>query len=210
MICIGNRQWTLFICDDALWTRKFNLKEITAMLSDEKDVYSGSLIGFSFRLGTNTTNCFPVGKEQKVPEYIEKNEKYLLWDWTTAELDFAYPLEVSSSIFTTNKIMGILQGANYKNPNDLEWAFYTNLERYKNFLPYLMSFKSSVCFCNPINKVQTTNDNRVSEEYHYEPSVLLDLYHKGAWINVESLDGVVGNGAHMPFMYTFTVKGEGE
>jgi len=61
-------------------------------------------LGFSLRLGQNLDYCYSLSKEQSVPTHAVDGE-IMLWNWTSAESDWNYPLEVSSSIYKMSTIL---------------------------------------------------------------------------------------------------------
>ena len=79
----------------------------------------------------------------------------LLFDWTSGESDFAYPLEVSSSVYRVSDIEPLLKHLDFSNPNILEATLDANKSTYQATKPNLLCYGSSVAFCNPANKVQT-------------------------------------------------------
>ena len=76
-------------------------------------------LGFSLRHGTNTSYCYPLRVDQELLTFSSIEHDFLLFDWTVAEHDFAYPLEVSSSVYRVKDITAVLQDS-FVNPNTLE------------------------------------------------------------------------------------------
>ncbi|MBM4147173.1 MAG: glycosyltransferase, partial [Nitrospira sp.] len=56
--------YVLFLSDDTIFIRNFNLKEAADSLKNNEDA-----LGFSLRLGKNTTYCYPLDSEQRLPEF---------------------------------------------------------------------------------------------------------------------------------------------
>lgn len=213
LTCFNGQSLVFLVCDDAIFTHKFNTKEIAGWLTDPKDIYASGVLGFSLRLGLNTTQCYSLNKEQKIPEHVVTKDGNLVWDWTQSEHDFAYPLELSSSVLFASIVFQVLQPQAFSNPNDCEWLLYQSLPRFMNFRPYLMSYSTSVAFCNPCNKVQTVNNNRSGFNPSNDPENLLHLYEQGFRLSAEEFDGFVSDGAHQESSYYFVtteVKQENE
>jgi hypothetical protein len=181
-------KYIFFLVDDSVVTHKFSLKEILFGLSSIH-----SALGFSLRLGKNTVNCYPLNKEQNVPLSVNNcKSEWVQYYWPDAELDFSYPLELSSSCYRVKDLLPLLEGCEYKNPNSLESVMSLNAEYY-NEKPILLCFKQSVCFSNPLNKVQNFNNNRSG---NVSPEGLLLKFEEGYRINVEPFQGFISNGAH--------------
>jgi hypothetical protein len=184
---IHDKMYILFVVDDTVFTKKFSAQEIIDTLDINQDA-----IGFSLRLGINTTNCYTQNKPQIMPPSV----KIIMYGWIGADYDFGYPLELSSTIMRIDDISPVLQNLPYNNPNELEWMMYCALDVFKKYKPLLLCYQESVAFSLPLNKVQTTNNNRNSELKEYNPDLLLTKYEKCGILNVEVLQGFIPNGAH--------------
>ena len=187
---LTDKTYVLFVCDDAIFTDSFSLQKTIDFLKRHSKT-----IGFSFRLGTNTQYCYSHNMPQDLPEYT-LYDNIMLFDWTTAQLDFQYPVELSSSIYKIDDILPILDQCEYKNPNDLEWVFYINLNYFANLKQLLGCFEISVAFCNPINKVQNVNNNRSGENYEFNSENLLKIFNKGYRIDLSNFKGFVSSACH--------------
>lgn len=86
-------QHVLFLVDDNLFVRRFAISDIVRALRAHPQA-----IGFSLRLGRNTTYCYSLDRQQAVPTFSLVEDNMLTFDWTAAECDFGYPLELSSSV----------------------------------------------------------------------------------------------------------------
>jgi len=149
----------LFLCDDSVFTEKFYLEEVLEILNSSDDN-----IGFSLRLGNNTTKCFPYGDlNQNIPEMTLVKNNIYTYQWKPAEFDFSYPAEVSSSIYNLDIILELLNDLDYKNPNTLEAALVTNTPYFVIDKSLLLCFNKSVCFSVPSNRVQVYNQNRAGD-----------------------------------------------
>jgi hypothetical protein len=189
--CIKNKKHVLFLVDDCIFTRYYSIKTICTYL----DICEGTL-GFSLRLGDNTKHCYPLGIENNIPYMQSFGGSIQAFSWKEAgQGDFSYPLEVSSSVYRVSDIKPIIEGIHYSNPNQLEWVMYNYIPRLVN-KPFLLCYETSVAFCNPINRIQEENTNRVGINPNYSIENLLVLYEAGYRINSDLFDGYISNGAH--------------
>ena len=104
----------LFVVDDNLFVGDFYLADILRGLYDNRDT-----IGFSLRLGANTSYCYARSAAQRLPHLRNAGDGILTHDWTAAEYDFGYPLEVSSSVYRCSEILPLLNRVDFANPNTL-------------------------------------------------------------------------------------------
>ena len=191
--------YLLFLVDDNLFVRDFSLAEITKEL-----VADLQALGFSLRLGTNTTYCYSLSKPQKIPVFAAVSRTIRKYDWTVADGDFGYPLEVSSSVFRLKDLLRILFHLPFKNPNVLETQLSSQASYFGEATPELLCYEQSVTFCNPINKVQTIySDNRSGSDIEYNSANLAALYEDGYGLQVEAFTGFVPNACHQEVELVF-------
>lgn len=199
---LRNTDYIMFCVDDTIFVNPFSLNEIENLLSEESDS-----IGFSLRLGENTTYCYPLDKNQNLPPFEFVRQNVLKFNWTNAELDFGYPLELSSSIYRTDDIYKLLEQMDYTNPNTLE----AEMDLKKNIFikkPYLLCYSKSVSFSVPINIVQTSWKNRASTKKEYSAENLLRLFEEGYRIDISKFQGFVPNACHQEVNLDFVVRKE--
>lgn len=207
---IKNYDYILFLVDDNIFTSRFSLTQIKDLL-----FYNPNFLGFSLRLGKNTDHCYAFNGIQKIPESVEHNFSInmdsLNWlgqffpkitysvfsfNWKNSDLDFNYPLEISSSFYRMKDIYFLLKQSKYRNPNDLESQLYMNVWRFLN-KPNLFSYNKSVAFCAPMNRVQNVAlANRYSQIDIYSPESMLKMYENGFRIDPLRFNGFVSNGCH--------------
>ncbi len=183
--------YVLFLVDDNIFVQDFNLADALHALKTHPDA-----IGFSLRLGENTVYCYPLDKEQRVPEFKSVHKNIIKYDWTIAEYDFGYPLETSSSIYRTDEILPLLKRLVFKNPNSLEAFMDPNKELLKQSHAYLVCFQKSVTFCAPINKVQNVCDNRAGGRQEYTAETLARLFKNGYRIDIFAYSNLIPNACH--------------
>lgn len=187
---ILNESHVLFMTDDNIVTRNFNTNEMIGLLN-----YHPAAIGFSLRLGGNTNYCYSLNCNQNIPPSIQLKENIFMCNWVNAEADWNYPLELSSSLYRTKDIQSMLINLDYYNPNSLEWMLYTHSVWHKERQPLLMFYGVSPCFCNPINKVNPSN-NRSSTNMENQADLLLTKFEMCGKIDYEPFRGFVPNACH--------------
>lgn len=192
-----------FIVDDCIFTDYFNIQDITELLSDNRNV-----LGFSLRLGKNTTYCYPIDKYQTTPTFTNEKHASLKFDWTHGEYDFAYPLEVSSSIYRTADILVFLENCEYNNPNQLEGFLSYYAITFMNTANYLMCYSTSRAFCSPVNKVNKFNGNRSGQYDKYSLENLRKMFMRGMRINPLRFKEYISNSAHQEVELEFVQEGE--
>ena len=181
--------YILFLVDDNIFVRDFSIKDAVEAVTAEDQA-----IGFSLRLGRNTTYCYPLDRSQHLPDFSTLASGMLRYEWSGTECDFGYPLEVSSSLYRAAEIATYIQILSFENPNTLEAAMAEQAHAFGK--RYLLCFEKSVTFCNPVNIVQNVCVNRTEQGCNYSPEVLAEYFEQGSWINVQRYAGFVPNAAH--------------
>jgi hypothetical protein len=187
---ILHEMYILFMVDDNIVARKFNTNEMIGLLN-----YHPTAIGFSLRLGGNTNYCYSLNCNQNIPPSIQLKENIFMCNWVNAEADWNYPFELSSSMYRTKDIQSMLINLDYYNPNSLEWMLYTHSVWHKERQPLLMFYGVSPCFCNPINKVNPSN-NRSNTNIENSADSLLTNFEKCGRISYDKFRGFVSNACH--------------
>ncbi len=180
----------LFLVDDNIFVRPFSLTAVCRALQEETGT-----IGFSLRVGRNTTWCYSMDCAQPLPEFRPASHG-LRFRWVGQVGDFGYPLEVSSSVYRTADLMGLLQNLPYTNPNRLEQVLSASSRLFTVSRPDLLCFDQSVAFCVPINKVQTILNNRAGDQAAHSSEALHRLFLAGERIDVAALKDHVPRAAH--------------
>jgi len=194
----SRRDLVLFVVDDNLFVRPFSLEQAGAALRRHRRA-----IGFSLRLGRNTTRSYPLDAAQSLPPFTPVEPGVLAFDWTRAEADFGYPLELSSSIYRARTVAGLLSSEDFTNPNTLELFMATAATgfRGKTRERQLLCFEQSVAFCNAVNRVQTTYPNRAGDSPSMSAAALADAFDAGLRIDVDALSDFTPGACHeeVPF-----------
>ena len=194
----GQKQHLLFVVDDTVFIRPFRLDHLIEVLSQNPKA-----IGYSLRLGENTRHCFPTNKPQRPPVFTYLASGDLRYAWQGTEWDFSYPLEVSSSLFRTRDIQGILETFPFRHPNSLEEALVSGLPSIQDNFPQLLCAERSLAFSIPANRVQNTNQNRISTIEDQGPEHLLGQFLAGKRIDIDPLQGILPTGCHQEIAFQF-------
>jgi glycosyltransferase involved in cell wall biosynthesis len=196
---VGAFEYILFMVDDNIFTRDFSVNGVTSILGRESDA-----VGFSLRLGENTTYCYMAETIQRAPEFESVADSVLKYDWTKAEHDYGYPLEVSSSVYRSQEIVDFLSRRDFSNPNTLESQLALT-GQFRQTRPKLLCFSTSVTFCNPVNKVQDVfPDNKAGSDEQNTVENLARLYQQGLVIDVNRYDGFTSHGVHQEVQLYFS------
>jgi glycosyltransferase involved in cell wall biosynthesis len=180
----------LFAVDDAIFVRPWRIEAIAAVLADPL------ALGYSLRLGRNTVHCYPFNRAQRLPIFAQAPGGALSFDWTLSELDFGYPLELSSSIYRAADLSPLLERLTYRNPNELESRLHEARAAMSERRPRLFCSPLSVAFSTPLNAVQTDFPNRRGARAAYTPDRLAALFDAGVRVDVAALRGYTPRGCH--------------
>lgn len=184
---ISHKSTILFLCDDSIVCKDFSIKKSIELLKN-----TDKALGFSLRLGNHSQWCYPLNVRQDIPDF-EEIEFAKQFRWTSAEYDFAYPFEVSSSIYRLDDIRDILENTDYFNPNSLESVLSQNVLSFISTHPYVLCYENAPIFSVPVNRVQTYNHNRCGT---MDADAILEDYMNGFRIDVDWFSGYVSSGAH--------------
>jgi hypothetical protein len=195
-------EFILFLVDDNLFVRDFHLSNVLDSLHKHPDA-----LGFSFRLGKNTNYSYMLKSDQIVPPFEDEGGGTLLYQWPSAQYDFNYPIEISSSVYRVWQIMLLLAAIPFRNPTTLEGEMASRSHWFARKFPYLLCFETSVAFCNPINIVQTSAPrNRASDTYFYSINDLSEKFENGERVDVAAYNGFIPNGCHQEVPLHFKKK----
>jgi glycosyltransferase involved in cell wall biosynthesis len=195
---IQGYQLVLFVTDDSIFIRPFQLRAMSDALGAHRDA-----LGFSLRLGRNINYCYPADTSQATPSFEEIESGMLRFNWPDAWHDFGYPLELSSSLYRIALLLRLLRQLTFRNPNTLEDALSKNAASYASSHPRLLCFSSSVAFAVPANMVQELRINRSGSDTAFTAEQLLIAFQAGKRIVLEPLDGFVPNACHQEIAFDF-------
>lgn len=189
-------KYLLFLVDDNIFVRHFTLRETEELVDQHPNA-----LGVSLRLGRNTTYCYSLDKPQKLPEFYELGNEHLKYIWTSAEHDFGYALELSSSVYRVADMLPLLSTLDFSNPNTLESALAACKGRFSQSHPHLICFTTSVTFCAPVNIVQTGAENRAASADEFSASNLSERFTEGYRVNIARLCGLTPNACHQEIRF---------
>jgi hypothetical protein len=195
----NNAAYILFLVDDNIFIQDFLLSEATQASEAQPEA-----IGFSLRLGRNTTYSYTRGRDQSLPAFMQLNQKVLSFTWPESDGSFGYPLEVSSSIYRASMICPMIASLRFHQPNKLEGKMANCSRLFRETYPQLLCFETSVTFCNPVNMVQMVNPNRAGQSVAYTVDELAERFERGERINVKALDSFIPKSCHQEVEIEFT------
>jgi hypothetical protein len=184
----------LFVVDDTLFLRSFNFARCSRLLLANEDCPA-----FSLRLGQGLTRFYMGDCDQEAPEMIlvDKDSQVYQFRWTEAKGDFAYPLEISSSILNLNLILSRLLRKNWRSPNTLELALANMAGRYRKKHPLLLTFQHPRGVSAPLNIVQQDfTGNRHGGQERHRADALCSLFLKGVRADLSRLDQIKPASVH--------------
>lgn len=174
-----------FATDDALFTREVNQQNIFAALSLDE------VVCYSLRLGFNLNFCYPLNKDQKIPngQIVESN---FYFNWKLSDSDWGYPMSVDGHFFRKEFLLNYLPNLPFKTPNTLELCM-THIPKLTHTNDFMASGIFSHYFNVPINVVQKDFNNR-----HGNISVndLNQAYMNGLRYDVKKIYQFMNNSAH--------------
>ena len=181
----------LFLVDDSIFVRQTRLGDVLAVLRSTPDA-----LGFSLRLGRNTTYCYSLSRAQTLPRFDELGNGVLKSIWPGADGDFGYPLEISSSMYDLQIVQDLIGGLKFDSPSSLESQMSLRAREFRGRQPALLCCEQSVAFCIPLNRVQEVFRNRLGAARRFSPEQLADLFDQGMRIDVHALDGFAPRACH--------------
>lgn len=171
-----------FFCDDDIFIRPF-----TDHPSPERILrLDNRVICVSLRLGINTTNCYPLNREQESPSTQYAVHDALYWEWIGADGDWGYPGSLDGHVFRRNTLLSLLREVEFKNPNQLE-------ETLAKLCFALREQELMACYWNsvvtgiPINRVNDTHPNRYGETVMMDTEALNHNYLEGGRLNLGNI-----------------------
>jgi glycosyltransferase involved in cell wall biosynthesis len=189
---VAQQDYIGFVVDDSIFVRDFSLADINSALGRHADA-----LGFSLRLGRNTTYCYTLDRGQNPPALEAAAKPALKFRWPGAECDFDYPLEVSSSVYRGAQILPLLHEIEFRNPNTLEEALHQNKARFQESHPCLLCQETSAAFAAPVNRVQQeVQTNRAGSDPGLSADALAAAFAQGRRIDTAALDGFTPRGCH--------------
>ncbi|HEY5984749.1 MAG TPA: hypothetical protein VIU38_14880 [Anaerolineales bacterium] len=188
----------VFLVDDTIFVRAVTFGEAQTALSHNQDA-----LGFSLRLGTNTSHTYVLERRQSLPRFRDAGGGLLKYEWVGADADFGYPFELSSSVYRLRTILNLVTGISFGNPNALESEMSLRARKYAGRQPAMLCLEKSVAFSTPLNRVQDVFNNRTGSESGFSVEALADRFDADQRIDVAALDGFVPTSCHQEVALTF-------
>lgn len=205
LLARGRSTKVAFFVDDDVIYRPLPIAHPSKWL----DLFPG-VASFSLRLGTNTTECYPLRARQGTPP-LRFIGDFVAWEWNlhTAAHDWAYPGSLDGHIYRRDDLLRWLDGAEFSNPNQLEEALMRGIRREDSELSPLTAMAAFVSSCVvgiPANSVSETHgSNRHGELFAVDPAALNELYLAGRRLSLPVIEGLGQqvNAAHveMPLLW---------
>jgi hypothetical protein len=194
--------YVLFLVDDSVFVRDFSLAEVAGALAQRP-----AAIGFSLRLGTNTTTSYVHNRGLQVPAFERVCPGVLRYRWVGADADYCYSLELSSSVYRRADLLPGLLLLDYRNPNLLEARLALLRRVYARVAPELLCFDISAAFSAPVNVVQQQSPATSRTSLRYPTDDLARRFDAGWRIDVGRLSGFVPTGCHQDVAFEFVRTG---
>jgi len=185
-----NQGCVMFVVDDTIFIKDFSIKDIVSGLVDNIDS-----LGFSLRLGANTTYSYMSNRNQILPTF-NTNKNILNYSWVGQQGDFGYPLELSSSVYRISQLLIPLQVKDFNTPNTLESSMQSMNTFFQPSFPTLLCYKTSRAFSNPINIVQKKKTNRHGKNKLYTSETLAKKFDEGYRIDVSKYFNITPKAVH--------------
>jgi hypothetical protein len=145
--------FTMVLTDDTVFLTPCDVSAACSALGDR----AGALV-FSLRLGRNTTWCYMLDVSQNAYFCSHANGSVLEWPIASASGDFAYPFDLSSSIYrTADLVRWVGMVGRFRNPNELE-ALMSRVP--VSSASTMLSFARSVAVSVPLNVTQELWTNK--------------------------------------------------
>lgn len=139
--------YTIFFVDDIVFKNPFTLNSKQFKLFTLNE----DILTLSLRLHPYLTYCYAARIRQTSPNF----DSNLLFKWYGAQGDYGYPMSLDGHFFRTKEITAVTKAISFNNPNSYESV----LSGYPLNRLKMICFEESVIVNNPVNRVQTFNNN---------------------------------------------------
>jgi hypothetical protein len=182
---VGLYERVVFHTDDDVWFRD-------GPRHKRHEAYPDCVI--SYRLGANTTYCYPLSRTQDVPDPYG-------WEWRLADGDFGYPLSLNATSYHAAYIEPLLHFS-FANPTELESGLAARAER---FTPeWMIAPAHSCCVSLPHNVVSASSQCPRGPNPDWQPDQLAAKYLDGWRVALDRMDFSHVIGAHQEIPLEFT------
>jgi len=180
--------YSVFFVDDIIFKNQFSLNSIQFKLFTLND----EILTLSLRLHPNLIYCYASNLKMNKPDFETNN----VFKWKGQIGDFGYPMSLDGHFFRTSEISTLTRSISFTNPNSYEsfLAFYPFNK------PKMICFDESIIMNNPVNRVQTYNNN-----YHgnIPADYLNENFLNGRIIDLENFKGFRNVSCHQEMPINF-------
>jgi hypothetical protein len=180
--------YTIFFVDDIVFKNPFTIDSKQFKLFTLND----EILTLSLRLHPNLTYCYPARCRMNPPQFETNN----VFKWQGQQGDYNYPMSLDGNFFRTKEILAITRVITFNNPNSYE----SILAGYPLNRPKMICYDESIIVNNPINKVQTFNNNvhgNITALY------LNEKFLEGYIIDLEDFKGIKNTACHQEIEILF-------
>lgn len=187
-----NIKHVTFVVDDCVFIAPFDFDDIIESLDSNERA-----LGFSLRYGTTINYNYNKMVAHGQPPFLATDKPDIVkYNWPTALTTFNYPLEISSSVYRKDQILGLMQFCDIENPNTFEAELAALRMVAAKRYPQLLCYEKPRAFCLTANRVQSVFKNPAGEVFGDTPEQLAGLFERGKKIDVSKFDGFVPNSCH--------------
>lgn len=192
-----------FGVDDIEFIRAFSLRDIHSQINTHVSLKKKKII-FSLRHGLNLNKSIQCRLDKMdLPLNLKFEDKYLSWKFRFGKGEWGYPLAVDCHFFLLRDLKTFIKFAYFYSPNSLEASLQTLKKEFNSSVG--ISYKKSICFNNPNNKVQNEYDNY---SLNSNKDFLAKKYLEGFIIKQKKDILKIQNSTHIAFDYELTKGGE--
>lgn len=168
----------LFGVDDQIITGHVNLKEADRLLKSDPSVFN-----YSFRTGTNID-----GYTEVLSDSEACNKFSVKYRWRGKPSHWGYPLSLDFLMYRADDLVQVMN-SEYRVPADFEAYSYQYFLR--NYSREYMAFsnRTSVAYCQDLNKVQLNHGAPCYGNETHDPAYLLEEYKNGKRLDWKSAQG---------------------
>ena len=178
--------YSMFLVDDIVFRRPVDTSSYEEIMDNNPQ-----FLTFSLRMGLHLFRCYPTNTWQPIPNgNVQSN--YFLWNWRASQGDWNYPFSVDGNVFRTKQLLSWINHLSFTAPNSFEESMCSIPTTFA--IPEMCICNSeSALFNNPLNKVQSTHNNRSSQ---VSTELLLEKWNEGLEIDIDKLASHIPNAAH--------------
>jgi len=181
--------YLMFAVDDIIVTDAINCKVCVDALQKTH------AHGFFLRLGTQLTHSFMQNNAaQPLPPLLQLEPDLYAWHFRDGKGDWAYPNSVDMVIYPKEWVEQFVANESFHNPTTLESLWFD--PQYVDFNKMGLCYAQSKLVNIPLNVVQSLVKN---PHMNISPEYLLDIFEKGAKINIQPLAGKPHPSVHTPY-----------